>query len=348
MRRLMICSMIFILSCNGPMGPIGPQGSQGTTGQTGPQGPQGPQGPTGDKGDSGQTGSQGPQGPQGPAGEPLNWANVIEQNNIENCIYAIGVQSQGQNILIGTGFTGYYSNVIWTNAHVAKLLADVVNKYPYPKPIAVKNKTAIGGNETYTLIQYNIHPNYNGSTASPDIGLVTINGKFSYYLEFLNKSFATRLQVGQPIGTFGFPGEIAAFNTTIPIATFKDGTISALRPYNPASLISNPENNHFVQHNLDLSGGTSGSPIFDHYGFVIGINNSGTEKLVYDYQTNQIQRVPSGNIGFGIRIDDLWDWIDLLSRNVSLSKNTIKQRYIPSDFEYNPFPPNWNGKTILP
>ena len=60
---------------------------------------------------------------------------------------------------------------------------------------------------------------------------------------------------------------------------------------------------------MDLSGGTSGSPIFDHEGWVIAVNNAGTEKLVIDLNTGAPARVPSGNIGFGIRADEMWDFI---------------------------------------
>ena len=41
---------------------------------------------------------------------------------------------------------------------------------------------------------------------------------------------------------------------------------------------------YVVQHNLDLSGGTSGSPIFDDSGQVVAINNAGIEADVADAQ----------------------------------------------------------------
>ena len=330
----------------GEIGPIGPQGPIGLTG------PQGEKGDTGAQGPMGPRGFQGEQGSQGPPGEPFNWADIIEENNIENSIYAIGVQILGINYLIGTGFSAYYSNAIWTNAHVAIAL----NKYLYdlsflsPKAIVIRSNSNIGGIHTYNLYEgAHIHPGYDGTTSSPDIGVLVIDGEFPYFLEFLPKNKATSLEVGQPICTAGFPGEIDKFITNTPIATFKDGIISALRPYNPDFQISSSENNHFVQHNLDLSGGTSGSPIFDHYGYVIAVNNSGTEKLVIDQKTGEPERIPSGNIGFGIRVDEVWDMIEYLSSagKIALSNNVILPKK-PVNFEYDPFPPNWNGETILP
>ena len=108
------------------------------------------------------------------------------------------------------------------------------------------------------------------------------------------------LRVGQPVATMGFPGEIG-FNTTVPITTFKDGTSSALRPFDPSSTQLTPANNKFVQHNLDLSPGTSGSPIFAHTGLIVAANNAGTEELVTNAPGDP-SHIPSGNIDFGIRV----------------------------------------------
>ena len=78
-------------------------------------------------------------------------------------------------------------------------------------------------------------------------------------------------------------------------------------------------NSKIVQHNLDLSPGTSGSPIFDRYGWVIAVNNAGTSALGIDIHTGELTRIPTGNIGFGIRVDEVWDFIDELDQNVVVS-----------------------------
>ena len=144
----------------------------------------------------------------------------------------------------------------------------------------------------------------------------------------------------------GFPGEVSNPYTAAPIATFKDGTISALRPFSITETSITPENSTYVQHNLDLSGGTSGSPIFDHNGWVIAVNNSGTEKLVVDASTGRPQRIPTGNIGFGIRIDEVWRMIDAIeasrkSSHLSRVRTSGSHRLDA----YRAFPENWNGLT---
>ena len=325
-------------------GPPGPQGDQGPEGPPGPQGVDGPPGP---EGPSGAEGPQGPQGPPGPSsGAGVNWADVIETQRIDQSIYAIGYNVLGLNFLIGTGFSAHWSDVIWTNAHVVRGLGSVLSVLAVlePTPFAVKSGTVIGGSETYTLSTFFEHPQYDGTTLSPDVALLVVDAELTDLLYFLPQDMAAQLRTGQPIGTMGFPGEIEELNTSVPIATFKDGTISALRPYDPNTTQMAATNNRFVQHNLNLSGGTSGSPVFDHLGWVVAVNNSGTEALVINQNTGEPTRVGTGNIGFGVRVDDVWDFINWFSsakpasvREASWPEPLVSRAY-PG--EYQPFPSN--------
>ena len=314
----------------------------------GTQGPPGPRGPQGEQGLQGERGPQGDRGPQGEPGEALDWSDVVSETEIPNAIYALGISlSGGRNYVVGTGFAAHYTNVLWTNAHVALALRDNLDVLSSlnPIPFAVKTGTPIGASGTHILTAYEIHRKYDGSASSPDIAVVYINADLTEFAEFLPRNFATRLRVGQPIATMGFPGEVNHPYTAAPIATFKDGTISALRPYSISETEVTPDNSRYVQHNLDLSGGTSGSPIFDHYGWVIAVNNSGTEKLVFDVRTGRPERIPTGNIGFGIRVDEVWSFID------SIPDSRASRVEAPLNSKrgtgYQAFPANWNGKTTL-
>lgn len=350
--------VIALLACEGkpgPTGPAGARGSAGPTGATGPAGDTGATGPAGPQGLQGPQGLPGRTGPQGPAGEPLNWADVIEKGNIDDSVYAIGYSVRGRNYVIGSGFVAHFTNAIWTNAHVALGLRDELRSISRlsPRPFAVKSGTVVDGSNTYRLTQYRIHPDYDGSTFSPDVALLEIDARLSPGTSFLPRNRVHGLRVGQPIATLGFPGELSQTSTEVPIATFKEGTISALRSGSDG--IATPENSRFIQHNLDLTGGTSGSLIFDHEGFIVAINHAGFENVVFDV-TGAPQRIPTGNIGLGIRVDELWRMFDInrarsrvsgVSRRPNISLGILPSRDYPHS-TYQPFPENWNGETLLP
>ncbi|MYH17901.1 MAG: trypsin-like peptidase domain-containing protein [Gemmatimonadetes bacterium] len=224
-------------------------------------------------------------------------------------------------------------------------------------PFAVKSGSEIGGPNSYVLKGYIEHPDYNGTTDSPDVALLTVDARFSGLSSFLPKSHAADLRIGQPIGTIGFPGELADSYSRVPIATFKDGTISAFNPYDDN--FPTPDNSRKVQHNLDLSPGTSGSMIFDHEGFIIAVNHSGIDRWVFDVRTGVFTTVDSGNIGWGIRVDDVWDFIEYVNtlnnrmspRHASQLGHIVTRRLPTSIYphdSYEPFPSNWNGETVLP
>ena len=366
MSRLFIWGLVALLAaCEGKQGPVGPQGERGEAGPAGPQGEQGeagPAGPQGERGEEGEQGAEGPQGepgpegPQGPGRRPVpdpDLADVIEESGLDQAIYAIGFEVFDTNFLIGTGFSAHYTDAIWTNAHVVQGLIDALAELRDhdPRPFAVKSGTAIGGAETHALFHYLEHPAYDGTTQSPDIGILIVDTEFAAAPSFLPREMARELRVGQPVATMGFPGEIAPLNTTVPLATFKDGTISALRPLSPEAESVTLENSRFVQHNLDLSGGTSGSPIFDHEGWIVAVNNAGTEALVIDQRTGEPRRVPSGNIGFGIRVDEAWDfieWVDSgLAKPVAGDAGPLSKALPRSSYPhpaYRPFPPGWGRR----
>ena len=352
--------LVAMLACAGERGPTGPAGSSGSAGPAGPTGAPGPAGPAGAQGAQGVAG---PQGPAGEPGQPLNWADVIEEGQLADAVYAIGVRVRGQNWVLGSGFAAYVPNVIWTNAHVVEGVIDAIKPISHlnPRPFAVKSGTAVGGPDTYWLSSQGnwIHPDYDGTVRSPDVALLIIDTRLTGLPSLLPRNRVHGLRVGQPIATIGFPGELSESPTEVPIATFKEGTISALRPDLDGNGIATPENSRFIQHNLDLTGGTSGSLIFDHEGFIVGINHAGFERIVYDV-TGAPQRIPTGNLGLGIRVDEMWrlyDYAtmprtrrtvsDLSGRRASISLEPFTTRDYPHA-TYQPFPENWNGETILP
>ena len=332
-------------------------------GDAGPRGPTGPVGPAGETGPTGAVGPQGPVGPQGEPGVALDWSAVIEDQNLGDSVYAIGVQVQGKNYILGSGFVAHFWNAVWTNAHVvqAVLVSTQFIEDLDPRPFAVKSGTEIGGADTYWLRNFWVHPDYDGTAGSPDAALLIIDAELTNLPFFLPRDQVQGLQVGQPIGTIGFPEERSGEAVNVPIATFRDGTISALRPFNDE--VPTPENSRVIQHNLDLPGRTSGSLIFDHQGYIVGMNFAGIFRVVYDQRTGEPTRIASENPGLAIRVDELWRLYDVASgagrmvtglsetgvagRSSDVPYVLVPEQDYPHAF-YIPFPKNWSGETELP
>ena len=312
------------------------------------QGP-GTQGPKGDPGD---TGATGPQGPKGDPGAPLNWADVLSESGISDAIYSVGVTltsgSRRYNYVIGSAFAAHYTHGVWTNAHIAMLIRNLEVPGWTVTPFVAKSGTLIGGTDTYTQRGQIIHPYYDGTTASPDIAFIEIDEALPKLAELLPRRFVTELQVGQPIATIGFPGETTSIHTRYVISTFKDGTISAFRPYQLSTQAS-PENNRIMQHNLNTTGGTSGSAVFDANGWVVGVNHASAGKWVTGDDGEPVL-IRTGAIGVAIRVDEVWTAIDLWEQQRAATGSHPTRRVAPPTNRHHPtsyhaFPKNWNGET---
>ncbi|MCY3556629.1 MAG: serine protease, partial [Gemmatimonadetes bacterium] len=266
---------------------------QGVQGAQGVQGVQGVQGPQGD------------QGEQGEPGETLNWADVIETGNLQDAVYIVGVLTDEGPLTAGTAFSAYFTDKLWTNAHVVTDIVDAINDPEFaelnPVPFVTRTGTLIGGDETYIWRPYIIHPEYDGSLMSADVALIEINGTINHAMPvFLPREFTDDLRVGQPVGTLGFPALPRVFDALLPQASFKDGTISAIRPLYNESFINFPINTgHLVHYNLATRGGTSGSPVFDHQGFIIAINHAGIREIIPYPEEEEEGENPSEDEGEG-------------------------------------------------
>lgn len=282
-------------------------------------------------------------GPQGEPGRTLNWATVVEDGNLAESVYLVGIAIPEQGYFpIGTGFAAHYPDTIWTNAHVALAVRATVAELAHdnPVPIAVRSGTPVGGAHTYRLNmdRLRVHPEYDEENDSPDLAVFHVDdAPFENVPAFLPRNLVTQLQVGQPVATMGFPGELSA-PAVVPIATFKDGTISALRPYSVDEPEVTPENSKVVQFNLGQTGGTSGSPVFDHEGFIVAVSYSGVTVIPVDEEGYPVP-IPVGDLDFGIRVDEVWTLIDLIEADPASAAPAVDSRAYPHR-AYHAFPAN--------
>ena len=260
-------------------------------------------------------------------GQIGDWSGIV--HSLQYSVYAVLHGVYNENIadwtitFIGTSFA-VESGTLVTNGHIIDGLIELDsqvatfnNRYGTDLQgtwIVVQNLTTdLSYQGNYFFINtYWSHPQWDpDNLSSPDVGTLHISeGFIGRRVRLATSNAVYRLRVGAPIATLGFPGELQGgeLSHLFPIGTFKNGTISALRPPFRGEMYTTSDS-YVVQHNLDLSGGTSGSPIFDASGQVVAINNAGIENVVLSI-VGTPARISQAALGFGIRADKIHELLD--------------------------------------
>lgn len=264
------------------------------------------------------------------------WSKLVD--SIKTASYLIGLRMNSNNevILIGSS-SAINSTTLITNAHVWKGLLSAYILYKQNgqavTPIAVRNGATSSGTFAYPLDIGGFHTDYSSTTVfTQDIGFFRLNQSLLFSNIFLPINDTIRnIKTGQEIGTIGYPGETSDRLNYVAYATFKDGTISALTPFDTYQT-ANTFNSLVVQHNFNTTGGTSGSPIFDNKGRLIAVNNSGAVTNVWNDATGSFTSIHTGSIGYGIRADIVND----MFANGRFVLDTISTWYIPKLYSFYP------------
>jgi len=221
----------------------------------------------------------------------LDWSEVTSQLSDKVYLVLWGLWST-ESYEIGAAATAFAvdGTTLLTNAHVVISFRELdghvegVNKARSttdvsPVWIVVRNGTTEMHYKSnyYIIREAGIHKDYDEVEYGPDVGYLKIKEGWIYSTVILaSNDEVYRLRQGQRIATLGFPGELLGLyiEEQYPTdATFKEGTISAIRPFWSCPVDTSIYNRYIIQHNLDLSNGTSGSPIYNLSGKVIAVNS---------------------------------------------------------------------------
>jgi len=141
----------------------------------------------------------------------------------------------------------------------------------------------------FSIIRAYPHPGYQEGRISPDVGLLLVNGILSQTVTIAKTHELSQVTPGTVVFLYGFPGRLN--KEEAPEATFIKGDIGRVTTFDQR--LGNFGQNSLLQHSAFSSSGTSGSPMFNSAGRVIGINSGG-------YLENG---KPLSGYNFGMRID---------------------------------------------
>ena len=199
----------------------------------------------------------------------------------------------------GEGFCTAFAvrpNVLATNAHCIF----AARRHP-GGIVALENEGR--AQVSYGVSSMTAHPGYRDSDANaltPDVGIVTISGKSSIVLDLATRDEITATGAGDDVYMIGFPGRL--MDAGNPAATFLAAHIGRIT--NAAGRPGAFAENWLIQHDAPTTAGTSGSPIFNGRGKVIGINAGGylegDDETIAGKKTEVVKASP---YKFGMRID---------------------------------------------
>ncbi len=173
------------------------------------------------------------------------------------------------------------SNILATNAHCIK-----TGQKKFTNLKALMNGAPAN---RYSIIRVYPHPGYQEGRISPDVGLLLVHGHLSQTVTIARTQELSQVTPGTVVFLYGFPGRLN--KEEAPEATFIKGDIGRVTTFDQR--LGNFGQNSLLQHSAFSSSGTSGSPMFNSAGRVIGINSGG-------YLENG---KPLSGYNFGMRID---------------------------------------------
>ncbi len=207
-----------------------------------------------------------------------------------------------------TAFAVEASGLLATNAHCVEAAEGAVKSGR--RVVARMNKRP---DQTWRVVNWSRHKDYDGSAFSEDVGLVRLEltGELPVVVPVASWLEVIALGPGQPIYTLGFPGKV--MNPDAPSADLRAAVISRVTDFENST--SMPGSNRMVWHSALTTKGTSGSPIFDAKGRVVAVNNGvlSARKIVVRGDNGRLEEdigYDANGLNFGVRADALTELLE--------------------------------------
>jgi hypothetical protein len=123
----------------------------------------------------------------------------------------------------------------------------------------------------YPVVGMVAHPGYTPDTISPDVALMRVGARLEHTVSMAGPDELSQVTPGTPMFLYGFPGRLN--REEAPEATFIKGDIGRVTTFDQE--LGDFGHNTLLQHSAYSTGGTSGSPMFNAAGHVIGVNAGG-------------------------------------------------------------------------
>ncbi|MBE7495299.1 MAG: trypsin-like peptidase domain-containing protein [Verrucomicrobiaceae bacterium] len=260
-----------------------------------------------------------PQPPPGMVPPPVPMGatslEVLAQRYLPGVGVVVAGVETGNPVPMGTAWVAAGRNVLITNAHVAEGIVQAHQEAGMAAWVIFS-----GQSQPCRVRRALIHPDYVHSQSrghvipSFDVAILELETPPPHAgLPLANRGKLLGLRELQSVAYLGFPMEnLAGGGTNLqrPKAIAKKGTISSLEDWHMRHS-DDPAQRQLIKHDLGVAGGASGSPLFDESGDVVGIISAGNMEQLYDPQTKQMRRTPSGVLlNFAQRIDVLLSWMN--------------------------------------